>query len=72
MDKPQHRRRPSKKVFPPCTECSEQKPFTWNCGCGYAVCNECLKDEALLVKTKWNGRTWACPQCGLSHMGPNR
>ncbi|WP_041640686.1 hypothetical protein [Magnetococcus marinus] len=66
--------RPPKKgkTFPPCSLCKEPVRFAWTCSCGYAMCTPCLDNEEVIARTKWNGRTWACPVCGLAHMGQNR
>jgi membrane protease subunit (stomatin/prohibitin family) len=48
-----------------CHCCKNEKPFCWNCGCGFQICPECFAEN------KWgmsNGPTWICPDCERVHM----
>ncbi|MBF0163394.1 MAG: hypothetical protein HQM01_02620 [Magnetococcales bacterium] len=62
--------RKSGRTFPACLACHADPGFTWACGCGFALCTDCLRQNNDL----WmgGGRTWRCPQCGMEHLGPNR
>ncbi len=57
-------RRRRKKKFR-CHCCRQEKPFCWNCTCGFQICPECFEEN------KWgmsNGPTWICPDCERIHM----
>jgi hypothetical protein len=61
--KPKRARREKKKFR--CHCCKEEKPFCWNCGCGFQICPDCFEEN------KWgisNGPTWVCPDCERVHM----
>ena len=48
-----------------CHCCKQEKPFCWNCTCGFQICPECFEEN------KWgmsNGPTWICPDCERVHM----
>ncbi|NCP96843.1 MAG: hypothetical protein GW824_09420 [Deltaproteobacteria bacterium] len=64
---PFYRRR---KLFPPCQGCGDDPGFTWTCPCGFALCTPCMAAQA--ERCKANGRSWTCPVCQRTHVGPAR
>lgn len=45
-----------------CTICERTLPFCWTCPCGFAICQECLAENAWGLTC--NNVTWECPDCG--------
>lgn len=46
----------------PCPLCRKEVRFTWQCRCGFEMCQGCM-DENLWGVT-CNNVTWVCPDCG--------
>jgi hypothetical protein len=45
-----------------CCCCKKSYRFTWNCSCGFEICQECM--SANLWGMTCNSLTWSCPDCG--------
>jgi len=58
------RQRRSKRTYT-CHACGRTLPFCWNCQCGFAICDDCMKENQWGMS---NGPTWICPDCERIHM----
>ena len=45
-----------------CVCCDGKTPFSWQCRCGFTICQECMEEN--LWGMSCNGITWECPDCG--------